>query len=186
MDWLRTPDNTNVTFIANGKLGKYTSATVNVYRCPGDKHLSDVQRRAGWQYRVRSLSMNAYVGRCCMDMAGCPSVQGKSMYQQEYRQSLLLSDIKQPVKMFVFLDEHPDSINDGHFLNTLANQRSGRRAGLTTTRRGSLCRRPLEIHAARSASRIKVTATPLIVHPRLTHWARGTSPGSGATSATKQ
>ncbi|MBI2925160.1 MAG: prepilin-type N-terminal cleavage/methylation domain-containing protein [Verrucomicrobia bacterium] len=121
MDWTLNRENTNETFIANGKLGKYTSATVNVYRCPADKHLSAAQRQAGWKNRVRSLSMNAYVGRCCIDMTGCPSLQGKSMYQPEYRQAILLADIKQPVKMFVFLDEHPDSVNDGHFLNTLAN-----------------------------------------------------------------
>ena len=34
-----------------------------------------------------------------------------------YQQFLKESDFKYPANIFVFLDEHPDSINDGYFLN---------------------------------------------------------------------
>src|SRR5262249_45535116 len=77
-----------------------------------DTVLSDVQRRAGSPGRVRSYSMNAMVGD-----AGDLSRSGFNENNPDYVQFFQLSSIPQPAGIFVFLDEHPDSINDVYFLN---------------------------------------------------------------------
>jgi prepilin-type N-terminal cleavage/methylation domain-containing protein len=120
VDWSLNQMNTNLAYLKSGKLGKYTTGTVNLYRCPADNYLSLAQKRAGWSYRVRSLSMNAYFG--VFNTSRDITWEGKNMFQNDYRQFLKTSDVREPAKMFVFLDEQPDSINDAYFLNTLGNQ----------------------------------------------------------------
>jgi prepilin-type processing-associated H-X9-DG protein len=56
--------------------------------------------------------MNAMVGD-----AGAVSTAGFNENNPYYVQFFKYSAIPQPAKIFVFLDEHPDSINDGYFLN---------------------------------------------------------------------
>jgi prepilin-type N-terminal cleavage/methylation domain-containing protein/prepilin-type processing-associated H-X9-DG protein len=112
MSWRSSDsDNTNLTTITDASLGPY-SASVAIYRCPSDKVLSDDQRRAGWSARIRSYSMNAMVGD-----AGEVSKSGVNENNPGYVQFFKGSSIPQPSRIFIFLDEHPDSINDGYFLN---------------------------------------------------------------------
>jgi prepilin-type processing-associated H-X9-DG protein len=56
--------------------------------------------------------MNAMVGD-----AGDISAGGTNVNNPKYLQFFRLTDILQPSRIFVFLDEHPDSINDGYFVN---------------------------------------------------------------------
>jgi len=112
MDWELTSDNTNRATITKAGLGTYANNVVNIYRCPSDYVLSDIQRRAGWSARLRSYSMNAMVGD-----AGETSATGQNSNNPDYRQFFSLTSIPNPANIFVFLDEHPDSINDGYFLN---------------------------------------------------------------------
>ena len=58
--------------------------------------------------------MNAMVGD-----AGINSLYGTNIFNPEYRQFKRSTDFERPTEIFVFLDEHPDSINDGYFLNRL-------------------------------------------------------------------
>jgi prepilin-type N-terminal cleavage/methylation domain-containing protein/prepilin-type processing-associated H-X9-DG protein len=112
MDWELTPGNTNSEALARTPLVPYLSRSLNVFRCPGDRVLSGVQKRAGWAERNRSVSMNAMVGN--------PGVSWQGLYNvnnPEYRQFMKFDDFKQASRIFVFIDEHPDSINDGYFLN---------------------------------------------------------------------
>jgi len=113
MSWDVSPnsDNTNLTTITEASLGPYSSS-VAVYRCPSDRVLSDKQRRAGWPARIRSYSMNAMVGD-----AGDVSKSGVNENNPGYVQFFKASSIPLPNRIFIFLDEHPDSINDGYFLN---------------------------------------------------------------------
>ncbi len=122
MDWNTQPvggpggsDNTNIDLLtsANSLLAPYVSFSANMYHCPVDRALSDVQRGAGWTYRVRSVSMNAMVGDPGALMQG-----GANINNTNYQQFIKESDINDPSAIFVFLDEHPDSINDGYFLIT--------------------------------------------------------------------
>jgi prepilin-type N-terminal cleavage/methylation domain-containing protein/prepilin-type processing-associated H-X9-DG protein len=111
MTWELDSDNTNTATISGASLGPYANS-VRIYRCPADQVLSAVQRNAGWDHRVRSYSMNAMVGD-----AGELSRTGFNQNNPGYVQFFRLTSIPQPVDIFVFLDEHPDSINDGYFLN---------------------------------------------------------------------
>jgi prepilin-type N-terminal cleavage/methylation domain-containing protein len=112
MNWELDPDNTNETFAALSPLGSYLAANSQVFRCPADRALSPIQRQAGWVSRVRSVSLNAMVGD-----AGINVENGLNRLNPGYRQFLRLSDFPASDSFFVFLDEHPDSIGDGYFLN---------------------------------------------------------------------
>jgi len=111
MTWELDSDNTNITTITEAGLGPYANNAVNIYRCPSDNVLSDIQKGAGWLRRVRSYSMNAMVGD-----AGELSSSGFNQNNPGYVQFFTASSIPRPAGIFVFLDEHPDSINDGYFL----------------------------------------------------------------------
>lgn len=112
MTWELDSDNTNTTTITEASLGRYTSGQTMIYRCPADRVLSPIQRQAGWSGRIRSYSMNAMVGD-----AGELSRQGYNVNNPHYVQYFKITTIPRAADIFVFLDEHPDSINDGYFLN---------------------------------------------------------------------
>ncbi len=112
MSWELDSDNTNKVLLTEGGIGPYTSRTSRAYQCPADSVVSDIQAQAGWTARVRSFSMNAMVGD-----AGQYLVAGANVNNPDYRQFLKLGQIQQPTKIFVLTEEHPDSINDGYFLN---------------------------------------------------------------------
>ena len=103
-------DNTNTSQLLTSGLGPYHDAPA-LYHCPSDYALSSDQRAAGWDHRVRSYSMNAMVGD-----AGDITQSGVNINNPTYVQFFRLSAIPAPSQIFVFLDEHPDSINDGYFL----------------------------------------------------------------------
>lgn len=109
---LHDSDNTNTATITAASLGAYVSGVTRIYRCPSDHALSARQQEAGWTARIRSYSMNAMVGN-----AGAFSTNGVNVNNPGYTQFFKLAQIPQPSEIFVFLDEHPDSIGDGYFLN---------------------------------------------------------------------
>lgn len=107
--------NTNELWVKNGILAKYTAGALGVYKCPADNFLSRPQKSAGYQRRLRSNSMNAFFGRADNSAA---SGSGRSpAFGGMYRQFLKTSDVPNPANTWVTLDEHPDSINDGWFVN---------------------------------------------------------------------
>ena len=112
LNWELDADNTNTATITEASLASYISDVVNAFKCPADHALSDLQKRAGWHRRVRSYSMNAMIGD-----AGDLSREGYNLNNPAYVQFFKFSAIPHPAQIFVFLDEHPDSINDGYFLN---------------------------------------------------------------------
>jgi prepilin-type N-terminal cleavage/methylation domain-containing protein len=98
-------DNTNIQYLVNAKIGPYTKS-VGIYKCPSDKY--DCLIRAGISMpRVRSVAMNSFIG--VLD-AGYGTGQNPPCYTYQK-----LSEIKRPppCNLWVFVDEHPDSINDG-------------------------------------------------------------------------
>lgn len=112
LSWNTDSDNTNKASLTEFGLGPYTSKSASIYRCPSDDVLSDLQRNEGWLARVRSYSMNAMVGD-----AGDLSQSGRNVNNPGYLQFFKITSIPRPSQIFVFLDEHPDSINDGYFVN---------------------------------------------------------------------
>jgi prepilin-type N-terminal cleavage/methylation domain-containing protein/prepilin-type processing-associated H-X9-DG protein len=112
LNWELRRDNTNLTDLTEAALGPYVGKVSAIYRCPSDSVLSARQRAKGWNSRVRSYSMNASVGD-----AGEISSSGVNTNNPGYVQFFKLTSIPVPARIFVFLDEHPDSISDGYFVN---------------------------------------------------------------------
>jgi prepilin-type N-terminal cleavage/methylation domain-containing protein/prepilin-type processing-associated H-X9-DG protein len=113
MDWEESStDNTNTLLVTQGGIGPYTSRTATLYRCPSDNVVSDLQAQAGWTARVRSISMNAMVGD-----PGAIILQGANTNNPDLKQFFKTTQVPRPAQIFLFIEEHPDSINDGYFLN---------------------------------------------------------------------
>src|SRR5665213_3002415 len=104
-------DNTNLATITGASLGPYVGGMTSLFHCPSDRALSGLQRAAGWDHRIRSYSMNAMVGN-----AGAFSTNGVNVNNPDYKQFFKITQIPFPADIFVFLDEHPDSIDDGYFV----------------------------------------------------------------------
>jgi prepilin-type N-terminal cleavage/methylation domain-containing protein len=94
------PDNTNTIFLGSSVFSPYLNHNVAVFHCPADKSIG-VGMTAP---RVRSVSMNSYVGQ-----------NGGAVNAATYQTFYKLTDIPSPSMILVFLDEAPDSINDGFF-----------------------------------------------------------------------
>jgi prepilin-type N-terminal cleavage/methylation domain-containing protein/prepilin-type processing-associated H-X9-DG protein len=118
MSWDTSQMNTNIALIRNGVLAVYLGGNLGVYKCPADSYLSPAQRSRGFLGRTRSLAMNAFFGPYSPNPApGANWAQGRNEHFNSYRQWLKLSSVPRPANYFVVLDEHPDSVNDGYFLN---------------------------------------------------------------------
>ena len=109
-DWGNSDDNINTTYLTDSKLGPYVARSAGVYKCPSDK------APAANGQRIRSMSMNA--------MVGDPGEQ-LDRFNPTYIQFLKMTDIPDPSGIFVFLDEHCDTINDGFFVNKLEDYQWG-------------------------------------------------------------
>jgi len=112
LNWELDADNTNATLLTHAALGPYVGSSSETFLCPSDHVLSAAQRSAGWTRRTRSYSMNAMVGN-----AGEFGVAGGNKNNPAYSQFLKVTDVPSSVGIFVFIEEHPDSVGDGYFLN---------------------------------------------------------------------
>ncbi len=113
--WIKDPpDATNVTLLIypKGLLWDYNKS-LGIYKCPADK--TTVRIGSVSYPRVRSVSMNG-------------NMNGNSWYTAITEATFFTyrkySEILRPppVQAFVFLDEHPDDIDDGYFLVFLDRQ----------------------------------------------------------------
>ncbi len=159
MTWDLSPDNINPATLTEASLGSFVSQATAIYHCPSDHALSAAQGAAGWDRRIRSYSMNAMVGD-----AGDFSAGGFNINNPDYVQFFKATQIPQPSEIFVFLDEHPDTINDGYFLNKSTEYASGGNyggGGDTAMTNGLICR-PLIITTPRPF-RLPTDTAPCIV-----------------------
>jgi prepilin-type N-terminal cleavage/methylation domain-containing protein/prepilin-type processing-associated H-X9-DG protein len=95
---------------SNLTLGAYVSRSTAIFKCPGDK-----SRVAGGA-RVRSVSMNQAVGYNAIGpwLDGPPrNPAGTQLYRTYKVESDMVAP--SPSGLFIFIDEHPDQINDGGF-----------------------------------------------------------------------
>jgi prepilin-type N-terminal cleavage/methylation domain-containing protein/prepilin-type processing-associated H-X9-DG protein len=105
--------NTNLQFLLNpqfARLGKYTQAA-GVYRCPADQSKSFGNRGP---LRVRSIAMSQAIGP---NLQGTRTDRGFWLPYPRFQVYIKESDlvVPGPSETWVFVDEHPDSINDGGF-----------------------------------------------------------------------
>lgn len=108
LTWGTETDNTNRLFIRNEKyarLAPYILQPENVHKCPSDTYLSAVQRGKGWAERTRSYSMNFTIG-----MGGRLTGPWDTNYTRVKLLSALINPL--PSESSLFLEEHPDSMND--------------------------------------------------------------------------
>ncbi len=114
LDWMsNNKDNTNTLLLTEDKyarLGKYVGGSKEIFKCPADTYLAAGQRKKGWTGRVRSLSGNIGVG------AGNAE---EGPWDAIYKHIKKMGDFvfPGPGENWVFLDEHPDSMNDAGFFN---------------------------------------------------------------------
>jgi len=99
MDWSANPQNTNAAFLLTNRLGDYVKSAA-AYRCPADNSVS----AAG--PRVRSYAMNAFM-----------SSSSNRVASASWKQFTKMSEIGRPTSMYVMVDEHANSIDDGYFFN---------------------------------------------------------------------
>jgi prepilin-type N-terminal cleavage/methylation domain-containing protein/prepilin-type processing-associated H-X9-DG protein len=103
-DWVDGDDNTNLVYLSDSKLGPYAAHATKIYKCPADRE------PAANGPRIRSMSMNAMVGN--------PG-ELTNRFNPTYLQFYKIAEMPSPSSIFVLLDEHCDTLNDGFFVNRL-------------------------------------------------------------------
>lgn len=103
-DWESSDDNTNLTYLTDCKLAPFTGKATAIFKCPSDR------AQAPNGDRIRSMSMNALMG---------DPGQVANQFNPDYLQFFKKADVTTPAGLFVFLDEHADTLNDGFFVNRL-------------------------------------------------------------------
>lgn len=103
-DWVDGDDNTNLLYLIDSKLGPYANRATAIYKCPSDRE------PALNGPRIRTMAMNAQVGN---------SGEITNRFNPDYLQFFKQSEIQNTAGIFVFLDEHCDTLNDGFFVNRL-------------------------------------------------------------------
>lgn len=110
MDWTLGAYVFDPSGITQSPYFSFTSG-LQIYRCPADRYVSPLQSAAGYTARLRTYSMN-----CCMG-AYAPNWAGSgNTFWPAYAQFLRYGQIMNPAQLFVLMDEHPDSTDDGYLM----------------------------------------------------------------------
>jgi prepilin-type processing-associated H-X9-DG protein len=101
-DWGTSAENTNPVFVLSGKLAPYVNNNLRIYKCPSDQSLAQNGPR------LRSVSLNSLVGDPLIN---------PNRFNPNWLQFLKMTQFPRPANYYVFIEEHPDTINDGYFMN---------------------------------------------------------------------
>ena len=101
-DWGTSVENRDPAYVLSGKLAPCVNNNLGVYRCPSD------QTAAENGVRLRSVSMNSLVGDPLIN---------PNRFNPTWVQFLKMTQFLSPASFYVFVEEHPDTINDGYFMN---------------------------------------------------------------------
>jgi prepilin-type N-terminal cleavage/methylation domain-containing protein/prepilin-type processing-associated H-X9-DG protein len=101
-DLLTSDGNTNTALVTSGHLAPFLGNSTAVFKCPSDKSVAQNGPR------LRSYSMNSLVG---------DPGELTNRFNPQLVQFFRLETIPNPAQIYVFLDENPDTINDGFFMN---------------------------------------------------------------------
>jgi prepilin-type N-terminal cleavage/methylation domain-containing protein len=113
-------DNTNTAMLIDNQayphgafLGSYLGKAYKVFKCPADQ---SVYTLYGQSYpRVRSYSMNTFTGNPAEAGTGGSTSAIQTGGPNSPSPFATFSGVHSPSQTFLFLDERPDSINDGVF-----------------------------------------------------------------------
>jgi len=109
LTWQLDGDNTNYQYLVDPQwvtLAPYFGAARKISKCPADIYVAPSQIGKGWGERVRSISMNFFMG------------DGQNPGEKDWAPGFVVyrkaSDMRKltPANAWVLVDEHPDSIND--------------------------------------------------------------------------
>jgi prepilin-type processing-associated H-X9-DG protein len=108
MDWDFRQENIDPQYLLDGTLGSYMARSLGSYKCPADR----IPAQNG--PRVRSYSMNGFVGgKVEWTTYDYDPLHPSQAYRFFEKDAALTAP--GPGLTWVFLDEHPDSINDTLF-----------------------------------------------------------------------
>jgi len=113
--------NTNELYLTQSQfavLATYSAQQSKIYKCPTDLYNSPAQKAAGWYGgRVRSVAMDGAIG---------DGVKYGFGWTPPYTWAKKMGDLTRPgpSDSWLFMDEHPDSIDDG-ILYTNPNEPTG-------------------------------------------------------------
>lgn len=120
--WLKwaadTLDNTNWGKIVGSYCGPYIGNQYKIFKCPGDYWLCQIY--GVMMPRARSISMNGYIGQEADEITAQGGCNLKDWggagagYQAYEKDNQVVSP--NPAMLWLTLDEHADSINDGFFM----------------------------------------------------------------------
>ena len=110
LDWGSVEENTNKVYVTHALLGSYLGHSAGVFRCPSDRSKAENGRR------TRTYSMNHLVGD--------PGTL-LDEFNPDYVQLMKASNASMASRTFLFIGEHPDTLNDGFFMNRLNEDKWG-------------------------------------------------------------
>jgi len=113
LDWTVSTDNTNVLRLIDPRyaaLASYYRGNSSLFKCPADQYLSSAQRNRGLTQRVRSYSANIYIGEGNASTGPMDPIYRQIRKTSEFR-------YPPPAQAWLYLEEHPDSINDPAFFS---------------------------------------------------------------------
>jgi prepilin-type N-terminal cleavage/methylation domain-containing protein/prepilin-type processing-associated H-X9-DG protein len=131
MDYGDPDENTNSAILVDSRYSQLAAYVKNpaAYRCPSD-HSAQHRSLAG-PSRVRSYALSGAIG--CQDLAGdardaedlqtYPPPEPANQWLVYARENQMAGGLG-PADIFTFVDEHPDSINDGVFGNVMTSSDS--------------------------------------------------------------
>jgi prepilin-type N-terminal cleavage/methylation domain-containing protein/prepilin-type processing-associated H-X9-DG protein len=112
MTWGNGQQNTNISYLIGDTyslLGPQLGRASKVFACPAADYVSPLQRSLGWTARARSVAMNGALG----DGPKYQSFPFSSTFYVAKKMGDLTT--RGPADVWLFMDEHPDSIDDGTF-----------------------------------------------------------------------
>jgi prepilin-type processing-associated H-X9-DG protein len=117
--------NTNIQYLMNAKIAPYVKS-VSIYKCPGDVYPCTFNGGSVSLPRVRSVSLNGFIEGGAYGTSGVSQWilnNGSGAGPRTWSAYNKLSDINrpEPVDLWVFMDEHADSINDGWLITDVTN-----------------------------------------------------------------
>ena len=119
MSWSSSTDNTNTQKMLNAALGHYVRNAA-VYKCSADNFTANM-----WGARLqrsRSIAMNAFLEGGAYKGSGNPG----SVWYPAWRRYDKFTDVvdPKPTDLWMMVDEHPDSINDGWMITNVTDRDS--------------------------------------------------------------
>ncbi len=125
MDWSIAPVNTNTLYLTDDRyslLGSYLGRSAKVFACPAANYVNSAMAHLGWDHRARSVVMDGSVGDGYKYgqiynanpalIQPHPPFGWTSFY---YAKKSTDFHVPGPSDVWVFSDEHPDSIDDAIF-----------------------------------------------------------------------